>query len=161
MDVMRMFKEFYDSGKFVRSLNTTFLVMILKKGVEEFKDFRPISLLASLYKLVAKVLANRLKRVMSKLVNKGQNAYVGGRQILDVSLIANKVIDTMRKRKERGVLCKLYIGKAYDHKLELPSRGPTKNRLWQEMDKMAKMVYRNRFFLDTGKWEPNEVFKSS
>ena len=65
MDVMRMFKEFYDLGKFVRSLNTTFLVMISKKGgAEEFKDFRPINLAGSLYKLVAKVLANRLKRVI-------------------------------------------------------------------------------------------------
>ena len=75
---MRMFKEFYDSSKFV-SLNTTFLVMIPKKGAEEFKDFRQIGLMGSLYKLVAKVIANRLKRVMSRLVNKAQDAFVRGR----------------------------------------------------------------------------------
>ena len=64
---MRMFKDFNESGRFVRSLNITFIVMIPKKGgAEDIKNFRPISL----YKLLAKVLANTLKGVMSKLVNK-------------------------------------------------------------------------------------------
>ena len=88
--------------------------MIPKKGgIEDLKDFHPINLMGSLYKLLAKVLANRLKMVMSSLVNKAQNAFVIVRQILDASLIANKVIDSMVK-KERGILCKLDIEKAYD-----------------------------------------------
>ena len=51
---------------------------------------------------------------MNGLVNLAQNAFVEGRQILDASLIANEVIDSMQKRKERGILCKLDIEKAYD-----------------------------------------------
>ena len=78
------------------------------------KDFRPISLVGSLYKLIAKDLANRLKKVMNGLVNPAQNAFVEGRQILDASLIANEVIDSMQKRKEMVILCKLGIEKAYD-----------------------------------------------
>ena len=74
-----MFKEFYETRKFMRSLNTTFLVMILKKlGAKDFKDYRPISLMGSLYKLLSKVLVNRLKEVLEKLMNKAQNAFVGG-----------------------------------------------------------------------------------
>ena len=112
---MRMFKEFLETGKFVRNLNTTFIVMVPKKsGAEDFKDFRPISLIGSLYKVLAKVLANRLKRVMGKLVNKAHNAFVEGRQILDASLIVNEVIDYLMRIKERGILCKLDIEKAYN-----------------------------------------------
>ena len=109
---MRMFREFHESKNFFRSLNTTFLVMIPnKREAEDFKDFRPISLVESLYKLLAKVLANRLNRVIPELVNKAQNAFVGGRQIMEASLIANEVTDSMLNKKERGLLCKLDIEK--------------------------------------------------
>ena len=57
--MMAVFKDFFVSDKFVKSLNSTFIVMAPKKeGVDDFKDFRPISLVGSLYKLIA----NRLKR---------------------------------------------------------------------------------------------------
>ncbi|RVW49313.1 Peptidyl-prolyl cis-trans isomerase FKBP20-1 [Vitis vinifera] len=80
--------------------------------VDLFKE--PISLLGGLYKLLAKVLANRLKKVLDKVVSTNQNAFVKGRQILDASLIANEVIDFWYKRKEKGLICKLDIGKAND-----------------------------------------------
>ena len=114
-DIMSVFKDFFETGKFVKSLNSTFIVMIQKKeGAKDFKDFRAISLVGSLYKLVAKVLANRLKKVMNRVVNKAQNTFVEGRKIMDASLIANEVIDSMEKWKEKGILCKQDIEKAYD-----------------------------------------------
>ena len=68
---MGFFKDFHDQGKFVKSINASFMVLIPKKGgAEDLKDFRSISLVGSLYKLLAKVLANRLKKVMGKLVSK-------------------------------------------------------------------------------------------
>ncbi|RVW15175.1 LINE-1 reverse transcriptase-like [Vitis vinifera] len=113
-EIMEMFKEFHEHNTFVRSLNNTFLVLIKEKRGGGFGDFRPISLLGGLYKLLAKVLANRLKRVIGKVVSSAQNAFVMGRQILDASLIANEVIDSWQKRKEKGLICKLDIEKAYD-----------------------------------------------
>ncbi|RVW15177.1 LINE-1 reverse transcriptase-like [Vitis vinifera] len=84
------------------------------RGAEDLGDFRPISLLGGVYKLLAKVLSNRIKGVLDKVVSPDQNAFVKGRQILDASLIANEVIDYWLKRKEKGVICKLDIEKAYD-----------------------------------------------
>ncbi|RVW63481.1 Transposon TX1 uncharacterized 149 kDa protein [Vitis vinifera] len=81
-EIMDLFKEFFVQKSFAKSLNTTFLVLIPKKGgAEDLGEFRPISLLGGLYKLVAKVLANRLKKVLGK---------------------------------EKGLICKLDIEKAYD-----------------------------------------------
>ena len=115
-EVMSFFKEFHEHGRFVRSLNSTFLVLIPKKvGVEDLRDFKPISLVGGLYKLLAKVLANRLKKVVGKVVSSAQNAFIEGTQILDTTLIANEAIDSLLKRNESGVLCKLDIEKVYNH----------------------------------------------
>ena len=56
---MGFLKDFYEHDRFAKSLNAFFLVLMPKKGgVEDCKGFRPISLVGSLYKLLAKVLAN-------------------------------------------------------------------------------------------------------
>ena len=94
-EVLEMFKEFHGQNAFLKSLNNTFLVLLSKKGrAEELGDFRPINLLGGLYKLLAKVLANRIKNVIGRVVSLDQNTFVMGRQILDASLIANEVIDS-------------------------------------------------------------------
>ncbi|RVW14110.1 LINE-1 reverse transcriptase-like [Vitis vinifera] len=85
-----------------------------ERGGGGFSDYRPISLLGGLYKLLAKVLANRLKKVIGKVISPDQNVFIKGRQILDGSLIANEVIDSWQKRGEKGIICKLDIEKAYD-----------------------------------------------
>ena len=74
--------EFYEHNRFVRSLNSTLLVLKPKKGdVEDIKDFRPISLVGGLYKILDKVLANRLKRVVGQVVSETQNSFVEGMRL--------------------------------------------------------------------------------
>ena len=79
------------------------------------QDFRPIGLVESLYKIIAKFLANRLKRVMGKVVSNSQNAFMEGRQILDAVLVANEAIDSRKRNSNVGLVCKLNIEKAYNH----------------------------------------------
>ena len=69
-EVLGFFKEFYEHNRFIKSLDATFLALIPKKSnVEDFKDLRPISLVGGLYKILTKVLANRIKRVMSLIIS--------------------------------------------------------------------------------------------
>ncbi|RVX21198.1 LINE-1 reverse transcriptase-like [Vitis vinifera] len=83
-EIVDLFKEFFEEKSFAKSLNSTFLVLIPKKGGAE------------------------------DLGTSSQLVCLGGRQILDASLIANEVIDYWVKRKEKGLICKLDIEKAYD-----------------------------------------------
>lgn len=79
------------------------------------KDFKPISMVGGFYRLLVKVLTNRLRKVMGRVVSKFQNVFIKGRQILDVTLIANEVINSMQRNNSSGVVCKLDIKKVFDH----------------------------------------------
>jgi len=85
-----------------------------KKIAEEVKDYRPISMVGSVYKIIAKVLSRRLRAVLPKLIGETQTAFVGGRQILDGALIANEAVNWLKKKKKQGTLLKLDFEKAYD-----------------------------------------------
>nr|CAN75609.1 hypothetical protein VITISV_002943 [Vitis vinifera] len=115
-DLMRVFFEFHTKGVINQSTNATFIAMVPKKS-QTFKisDYRPISLVTSLYKIIAKVLSGRLRKVLHETIFGSQGAFVEGRQILDAVLIANEVVDEKRRSGEEGVVFKIDFEKAYDH----------------------------------------------
>ena len=108
-DVMDVFDYFHQHSVFERSMNASFLTLIPKKcNAVNIKDFCPISLVDSVYKLLSKVLANKLRAVLDNLISETQNLF-GGRQILDSVLIANECLESRLKSRLPSVVCKLDI----------------------------------------------------
>ena len=66
---------------------------------QTLNDFRAISLVGSLYKILAKILANRLRQGIESVISDAQYAFVKNRQILDGILIANVVVGVVRRTK--------------------------------------------------------------
>lgn len=107
-----------NGGPIPEGWNETTIVLIPKvRNPELVKDLRPISLCNVLYKLVSKVLANRLKTVLPKVICQAQSAFVPGRLISDNILVAYELTHYMRQKKkgqEGYAAVKLDMSKAYD-----------------------------------------------
>ncbi|GAU33774.1 hypothetical protein TSUD_393360 [Trifolium subterraneum] len=115
VDIMRFMVEFHRNGRLSKGINSTFIALIPKvDNPHRLNDFRPISLVGSLYKILAKVLANRLRTVIGRVISESQTAFVKDRQILDGILIANEAVDEARKSKKELLLFKVDFEKAYD-----------------------------------------------
>lgn len=96
-------------------VNETYIALIAKKEkCEKASSSRPISLTTAVYKLIAKVIAERLKTTLLDTISEFQMAFVKGRQILEAILIANEAIDFWRAKKIKGYVIKLDIEKAFD-----------------------------------------------
>ncbi|GJW16417.1 RNA-directed DNA polymerase, eukaryota, reverse transcriptase zinc-binding domain protein [Tanacetum coccineum] len=78
------------------------------------KDFRPITLIKSLYKIIAKILANHLVAVLGDIVKKVQSAFVANRQILDGPFILNELFHWCKKKNNQTIIFKVDFKKAYD-----------------------------------------------
>ena len=114
-DVMLVMNDFHAFGVVNRGVNETYIALIPKKyGSCRISDFRPISLVTSLYKIISKILVSRLKEVLDATISKNQSAFVANRQILDVALVANKVVEKFRATGKKGVVFKINFENAYD-----------------------------------------------
>ncbi|GKE11910.1 RNA-directed DNA polymerase, eukaryota, partial [Tanacetum coccineum] len=106
---------FFKSGTFPRGCNSSLIALIPKVNDAKFvNDFRPISLIGCVYKVITKVLANRLATVISDLVSETQSAFVANRQILDGPFILNEVLNWCKRKRKQAMFFKVDFAKAYD-----------------------------------------------
>ena len=110
--------EAMNSGIVPNALNLTNIVLILKvKNPTSVTEFRPISLCNVLYKLISKVLANRMKRILPSIISYTQSAFIPDRLIIDNILAAYETLHTMHTRlssKKGYMTVELDMRKAYD-----------------------------------------------
>lgn len=77
-----------------KSIYVSLLTLLPKvDNPHNLSEYRPISLVGSLYKILEKVLANRMNRVISKLVSRSQTSFVPSRKIIYGVLVLNELID--------------------------------------------------------------------
>jgi hypothetical protein len=110
--------QWLQRGRFLEQLNKTNIVLIPKiDNPTSMKDLRPISLCNVLYKIISKVLANRLKPLLNRYISVEQSAFVADRSILDNVMVAMETMHHMKcktKGKIGEVALKIDISKAYD-----------------------------------------------
>nr|KYP51642.1 Transposon TX1 uncharacterized [Cajanus cajan] len=112
VDICRFMSEFHANGKFPRGSNSTFISLIPKKAnPQNLEDYRPISLVGCMYKILSKVLANRIKRVLLSIIDERQSAFLEGRQGDPLApflftVVAEGLTGLMREAEK----CKIFTG---------------------------------------------------
>uniref|UniRef100_A0A2N9H9Z1 Reverse transcriptase domain-containing protein n=2 Tax=Fagus sylvatica TaxID=28930 RepID=A0A2N9H9Z1_FAGSY len=117
-DVTTAVLDFLNSGRMLGSMNFTHIALIPKvKSPECMAQFRPISLCNVVYKIISKILVNRMKSILPQVISDSQSAFVPGRMITDNVMTAFEVVHylkNLRVGKNAQMAAKLDMSKAYD-----------------------------------------------
>nr|GEW25036.1 RNA-directed DNA polymerase, eukaryota [Tanacetum cinerariifolium] len=106
--------RFQDQG-ICHGCNSSFIALIPKSlDPKSMSDYRPISLIGSIYKVVTKILATRLLTIISDLISNVQTTFLSNRQILDGPFIINDLLTRCHHKKQRAMVFKFDFAKAYD-----------------------------------------------
>ncbi len=115
-DLMEVFHNLHCGRLNLELVNRIWICLIPKKTEsEEVRDFRPISLVNGLSKIISKVLATRLQRVLEVLINLFQTAFIRGRSILDNFFTAHILTHHLQSSKQCAALFKIDFERAFDH----------------------------------------------
>ncbi|KAJ1149807.1 hypothetical protein NDU88_002612 [Pleurodeles waltl] len=112
-DLLDLYEEMVGKGSMPQSLREGITLLYKQKGEkEDLKNWRPISLLNVDYKLLAKAMANRLKKVIEKIVHPDQTCGIPGQQITDS--LARDTIEYVKSQKVQTPVVSLDQEKAFD-----------------------------------------------
>jgi hypothetical protein len=115
--VLLAIENFFQNSHLQREQNHTFITVIPKHlGASSVHHYRPISLCNIFYKIISKLIANRLKPLLSKFISPFQTAFVPGRHIHDNSILAHEMLYTLKSKRGNGKLMAVNIDmeKAFD-----------------------------------------------
>jgi hypothetical protein len=100
LDIWNLFKDFYDGNLDIERLNYGMVTLLPKvDNTIEMKNFRPICLLNVCYKIITKVLNNRLARCITKVISDPQYGFIQGRYIMDGVVSPNEILHEVKKKK--------------------------------------------------------------
>ena len=112
-EVTDAIKDFFDNGRMLREVNSSAIASVPKVPIPTtVNDYRPFSCCTTLYKCIAKLLANRIKEVPPDLLSLEQNAFVSRRRIVDNVLLAQELLRNYhRNNGSLDVPLRLIFGK--------------------------------------------------
>eukprot|EP00253_Pinus_taeda_P021290 PITA_21290 len=114
-EILELVEESRMNQKVWPAINSTFYALIPKGDNMEYANgFRPIALCNVIYKIITSMMARRLKPHLDKLISAEQTGFVEGRQILDGLVVTQEVIQSLKFKKQKGMMIKLDLSKAYD-----------------------------------------------
>ena len=114
-DITKFVKRFELNGTLAPGCNSSNITLIPKiHDPLNLCDYRPISLIGCMYKVIAKLLAIRLKMVIGEVVDETRSTYIQGRHIHDGPLIINEIISWAKQKKKKMFLFKIDFEKAFD-----------------------------------------------
>ena len=115
MDLLQVLEDSRSSGWIPASFNTTFIALIPKSdNARTLNDFMPISLCNCVYKIISKVIAVRLKSILSEHISAEQFGFLEGRQIHEAVGVAQEGLHSLKARRMKGAILKIDLSKAYD-----------------------------------------------
>lgn len=110
-----MVEESRAEGHVHGPINATFIALIPKSDSStSYDDFQPISLYNCLYKIISKVIAKRIKEILSRKISREKFGFLEGRQIHEAIGIAQEGLHSLKTKTLKGVVIKLDLLKAYD-----------------------------------------------
>lgn len=114
-DILDVVGQSRKGGFVLKDFNNTFLPLISKKvDYSSFDDFHPISLSNTIYKVISKVIANRLKLVLESKISSKQSGFAPGRSIYEGIILAREVFHSIQMERIENMMVKVDIRKACD-----------------------------------------------
>ena len=116
-EVTEVITSFLRMGYLLKEISHSFISLIPKgNNANSVKQFRPISLYNVLYKVISKLLTNRLKQALNKLISPRQTTFILGRKIQENTFLAQEILHAMKKKKDKTcwMALKIDMEKAYD-----------------------------------------------